>query len=180
MAPWIPGAWEVKRALPPLSWNSSRGLPDYTLSITPDELVEVMKRMRGTVRWPSNLKINPNARDSSQYCAYYNDHGRKTEDYLSLRLEVFELLRKGHLTEFLSDKARKIWGQRGNEHRGEVCQSRQSRVINRTVNYITGGSEVSGVSRAAAKHLNLERGMIPYISPVRIRYTYLILTTMHW
>lgn len=67
--------------------------------------------MGGTVRWPPMVKEDPNIKDRSQYCTYHNDHDHKIKDFISFGLEVLELLRKGYLNEFLSDKSKRTWGQ---------------------------------------------------------------------
>ncbi|KAF2531150.1 hypothetical protein F2Q70_00029709 [Brassica cretica] len=72
------------------------------------------------------------------------------EDCVALKIEVNELLKKGHLREFLSEKAKSHLSK---ETTGKptkaapVSPPRQDRVIH----VILGGSEISGISHAAAK-----------------------------
>ena len=75
---------------------------------------------------------------------------KKTEDCIALRIEVNELLQKGHLQEFLSEKAKahlskEIAGKP--KAAAPTSPPRQDRVIH----VISGGSEVSGVSHTATK-----------------------------
>ncbi|XP_056850767.1 uncharacterized protein LOC130500084 [Raphanus sativus] len=73
-----------------------------------------------------------------------------TEDSITLKIEVIELLKKGHLREFLSDKANKLLNKKGPGLPTEAAPTlppHQDRVIH----VISGGSEVSGISSAAAK-----------------------------
>ncbi|KAF2600167.1 hypothetical protein F2Q68_00010439 [Brassica cretica] len=40
------------------------------------------------------------------WCDFHQDHGHKTEDCVALKIAVNKLLKKGHLREFLSEKAK--------------------------------------------------------------------------
>ncbi|KAF3563895.1 hypothetical protein DY000_02016533 [Brassica cretica] len=78
------------------------------------------------------------------------DHCHKTEDYIALKIEVNELLRKGHLREFLSEKAMSHLSKETSSKPTEaapVSPPRQDRVIH----VIFGGSKISGIRHAAAK-----------------------------
>ncbi|KAF2546687.1 hypothetical protein F2Q70_00022096 [Brassica cretica] len=84
------------------------------------------------------------------WCNFHRDHGHKTEDCVALRIEVNELLQKGHLREFLSEKAKNHLNKEvPAKSAGAIPASppRQDRVIH----VISGGSEISGVSDEAAK-----------------------------
>uniref|UniRef100_A0A0D3DLH1 Uncharacterized protein n=1 Tax=Brassica oleracea var. oleracea TaxID=109376 RepID=A0A0D3DLH1_BRAOL len=78
------------------------------------------------------------------------DESHKTEDCVALKIEVNELLRKGHVREFLSDKAKSHLRKETTGKPTEVAPvspPRQDRVIH----VISGGSEISSISHAAAK-----------------------------
>ena len=67
-------------------------------------------------------------------------------------MEVAELLKRGHLQEFLTDKGKQTFTQHDEKQQTNIYNSplelpRQDRVLN----YITGGSEVSGVSYSTTK-----------------------------
>ncbi|KAL5752018.1 hypothetical protein ACOSQ2_022525 [Xanthoceras sorbifolium] len=81
-------------------------VPEYNLNIKPQEIVVVFKGMGGAVRWPAKLKSPPDQRDSSKWCEFHGDHGHKTEDCIGLRFEVIELLKRGHVKEYLTDKGK--------------------------------------------------------------------------
>ncbi|KAF2549955.1 hypothetical protein F2Q68_00033887 [Brassica cretica] len=83
-------------------------------------------------------------------CDFHRDHGHKTEDFVALKIEVNELLRKGYLREFLSEKAKSHLSKKTTGKPTEaapVSPPRQDRVIH----VISGGSEISGISHADAK-----------------------------
>ncbi|KAF3500805.1 hypothetical protein F2Q69_00042518 [Brassica cretica] len=106
--------------------------PDVShLSVSRPELINVLRQM-------------------GQQCDFHRDHGHKKEDCVALKIEVNELLRKGHLMEFLSEKAKSHLRKETMGKPTEaapVSPPRQDRVIH----VISGGSEVSGISHAAAK-----------------------------
>ncbi|KAF2615456.1 hypothetical protein F2Q70_00011711 [Brassica cretica] len=84
------------------------------------------------------------------WCDCHRDHGHKTEDCIALKIELNELVRKGHLREFLSEKAKSHPSKETTGKPTEaapVSPPRQDRVIH----VISGVSEISGLSHAAAK-----------------------------
>ncbi|XP_048611576.1 uncharacterized protein LOC125585903 [Brassica napus] len=114
------------------------------------ELVNALRQMGQHVKWPPKMKAPDSFRNPELWCDFHRDHGQKTEDCIALRIEVNELLQKGHLQEFLSEKAKahlskEIAGKP--KAAAPTSPPRQDRVIH----VISGGSEVSGVSHAAAK-----------------------------
>ncbi|XP_013624431.1 PREDICTED: uncharacterized protein LOC106330525 [Brassica oleracea var. oleracea] len=96
------------------------------------------------------MKAHDSLRNPAVWCDFHRDHGHKTEDCIALRIEVNELLQKGHLREFLSEKAKAhLSKETSGKPKGDAPSSppRQDRVIH----VISGGSEISGISHAAAK-----------------------------
>ncbi|XP_010474540.1 PREDICTED: uncharacterized protein LOC104754077 [Camelina sativa] len=109
--------------------------PDISnLSISHTHLVGVLKEMGGTVRWPPKMKALDNRRDTSKWCEFHDYHGHKTEDCISLKMEVNELLKKGHLREYLSDRTHnRIDGERNKQiaiENATVSPPKHDRVIN--------------------------------------------------
>ncbi|GMN62972.1 hypothetical protein TIFTF001_032049 [Ficus carica] len=76
------------------------------------QLVAHLKR-QDFVTWPKKLPENL-ARDMMKYCEFHRDHGHHTINCRALRAEVAELLKKGYLREFLTEKGRETYGL-GNE-----------------------------------------------------------------
>ncbi|XP_010424166.1 PREDICTED: uncharacterized protein LOC104709214 [Camelina sativa] len=126
--------------------------PDISnLSISHTHLVGVLKEMGGTVRWPPKMKALENRRDTSKWCEFHNDHGHKTKDCISLKMEVNELLKKGHLREYLLDKTHNHMDGESNKQiaiaNAPILPPKHDRVIN----VISGGSKISGITHSAAK-----------------------------
>ncbi|XP_075091848.1 uncharacterized protein LOC142171998 [Nicotiana tabacum] len=52
------------------------------------------------------MRSDPNTRKSDVLCEFHQERGHKTEECITLRQEVVNMLRQGHLKELLSDKGR--------------------------------------------------------------------------
>ncbi|XP_013679015.2 uncharacterized protein LOC106383461 [Brassica napus] len=124
--------------------------PDIShLSISTPELVNTLRQMGQQVKWPPKMKAPDSFQNPRLWCDFHRDHGHKTEDCVALKIKVNELLQKGHLREFLSEKAKAHLSKEvsGKSKRDAPSSPpRQDRVIH----VISGGSE-SGLSHAAAK-----------------------------
>ena len=121
--------------------------PDIShLSVSTPEVVNALSQMGQQVKWPPKMKAPDSFRNPGLWCDFHRDHGHKTEDCIALRIEVNELLQKGHLRQFLSEKAKAhLSKETAGKSKGAAPASppRQDRVIH----VISGGSEVSRVSR---------------------------------
>ncbi|GMN33608.1 hypothetical protein TIFTF001_046726 [Ficus carica] len=121
--------------------------PKYVLGISPSELIAHLKR-QDFVTWPKKLPENP-ARDTSKYCEFHKDHGHNTVDCRALRAEVAELLKKGHLREFLTEKGRETYGLGGEHKERRVVQQIEETPspppVQKTIGVILGGSIYSRI-----------------------------------
>ncbi|KAF2591518.1 hypothetical protein F2Q70_00039258 [Brassica cretica] len=127
--------------------------PDIShLSISKPELVNVLRQMDQQVKWPQKMKAPDSFRNPGLWCDFHRDHGHKTEDCVALRIEVTELLKKGYLREFLSEKAK---GHLNKETPGKPVKvdpaspPRHDRVIH----VISGGSKISGLHSQGAREV---------------------------
>ncbi|KAF3577114.1 hypothetical protein DY000_02031490 [Brassica cretica] len=129
--------------------------PDIShLLISTLEQVNVLRQMGQQVKWPQKMKAPDSFRNLGLWCDFHRHHGHKTEDCVALRIEVNELLQKGHLWEFLSEKAKNHLNKEVSvKSAGAVPASppRQDRVIH----VISGGSEISGVNHLKGKNQGL-------------------------
>ncbi|XP_056851580.1 uncharacterized protein LOC130500665 [Raphanus sativus] len=116
--------------------------PDIShLAISKPELIGVLRQMGPQVRWPPKMKAAEANRNPKGWCEFHSDHGHTTENCMALKMEVAELLKKGYLREFLSDKAKNLLNKEGPGLPIEAAPAlppQQDRVIH----VITGGSEV--------------------------------------
>ncbi|XP_048619858.1 uncharacterized protein LOC106392526 [Brassica napus] len=117
------------------------------------ELVNVLRQMGQQVKWPQKMKAPDSFQNPGFWCDFHRDQGQKPEDCVALKIEVNELLRKGHLREFHPDKSKSHLSKEttGKPTEGApVSPPRQDRVIH----VISGGLEISGISHPAAKKSN--------------------------
>ncbi|XP_013645657.1 uncharacterized protein LOC106350297 [Brassica napus] len=113
------------------------------------------------VKWPQKMKAPDSFRNLGFWFYFYRDHSHKMEDRVTLKIEVNELLKKGHLKEFLFEKAKSHLSK---DTTGKPIESapvsppRQDRLIH----VISGGSGISGISQAAAKKStwNAKHGLV--------------------
>ncbi|XP_057791045.1 uncharacterized protein LOC131008168 [Salvia miltiorrhiza] len=142
-------------------------LPEYLLSISPVEAVTALMNLGDKVSWPEKMRAPPDQRDRSKWCDFHSDHGHRTDKCIALRLEVANLLKKGHLTNYLTDKGKQTLQQardRQEKHRDDSPPDPPHH--ERTVNVISGGSEVSGVTHSDAKrHTRQARSSKSGVSP---------------
>ncbi|KAF2562053.1 hypothetical protein F2Q70_00017565 [Brassica cretica] len=81
--------------------------PDiFHLSVSRPELINILRQMGKHVKWPQKMKAPDSFRNPSFWCDFHRDHGHKTEDCIALKIKVNGLLKKGHLKEFISEKAK--------------------------------------------------------------------------
>ncbi|GMN56293.1 hypothetical protein TIFTF001_025413 [Ficus carica] len=135
---------EYKRPLSP---------PKYALGISPSELIVHLKR-QDFVTWPKKLPENP-TRDTTKYYEFHKDHGHQIIDCRALRAEVAELLKKGHLREFLTEKGRETYGLGSETKERRVVQQIEDTPslppVRKTIGVIYGGSIYSGETVTAVK-----------------------------
>ena len=56
------------------------------------------------LRWPTQMKSDPTARDNTKYCEFHRDYGNRTDDRIQLKREIEHLIRRGYLRRFISPK----------------------------------------------------------------------------
>ncbi|GMN36983.1 hypothetical protein TIFTF001_042553 [Ficus carica] len=125
----------------------------YALGISPSELIAHLKR-QDFVTWPKKLSENP-ARDTTKYCEFHKDHGHQTIDCRALRAVVAELLKNGHLWEFLTEKGRETYGLGNESKERRIVQHIEDTPspppVRKTIGVICGGSIYSGETVTAVK-----------------------------
>nr|XP_016437238.1 PREDICTED: uncharacterized protein LOC107763277 [Nicotiana tabacum] len=93
------------------------------------------------------MRSDPSKRNSDFWCEFHNDHGHRTSDCRILQGEVEQLLKQGYLIDLFSEKGRQSYMK--NKQEPQKPPSPQ-----RTVNVITGGDEVNGVTYTTAKKMS--------------------------
>ncbi|XP_017256291.1 uncharacterized protein LOC108225848 [Daucus carota subsp. sativus] len=140
---------------PPPTYDS------YGFTITPTEMMREFTKMGDAVKWPvksNKPKANP---ESKLWCDYHGDYGHKASDCVALRRELQYLVRKGYLTKFMAGRTASV--TRGSPHKTPSKQLPPP-PYQTIINFIAGGSEVSGTTYSQAKRL--ARGKGPQVSAV--------------
>ncbi|XP_019261286.1 PREDICTED: uncharacterized protein LOC109239213 [Nicotiana attenuata] len=121
--------------------GSKAKIGGYSFNVSTSELVAVLRSMGDKVRWPKQMKSNPNRRNPDHWCEFHHDHSHKTADCRLLQGEVEHLLKQGYLTELFSDKGKQAYMKNRQE-------SQRPPSPKRTANIISGGEEINGVTAA--------------------------------
>ena len=80
--------------------------PEYNLNIDLAKLVGVLKGMGEIVKWPQKMKSPLSVQDTRKWCEFHQDYSEWTDECRALWLEVFELLKQGHLKDQLTKCSR--------------------------------------------------------------------------
>ncbi|XP_019244274.1 PREDICTED: uncharacterized protein LOC109224141 [Nicotiana attenuata] len=86
-------------------------LSEYKFNIDVSDMVFAISKIRD-VKWPKLIQSDPSKMNYNLVCEFHNTHGHRTKDCHQLREEVARLLNKGHLREFLSDRAKNEFRER--------------------------------------------------------------------
>ena len=125
-------------------WRKDPNLPptydSYGFTITPSAMMREFTRMGDVVKWPvksNKPKANP---ESKLWCDFHGDYGHKASDCVALRREIQYLVKKGHLTEFMSNK-------RSTHDTNEKASPKlpPPPPYQKIVNFIAGGSDLTHV-----------------------------------
>ncbi|XP_070032750.1 uncharacterized protein [Nicotiana tomentosiformis] len=147
--PVVPDEWEAEaftKGLNLRSSNASWKLKEILLEFQAITWVDVHNR------YESKITIKDDQRDPNLWCEYYGTNGHRTGDCRHLWKEVATLLKKGHLREFLSDRAKKNYGR----NRDNVEPSKAGEEPPRqTINMIFGRNEINGVTFLAMKKMKV-------------------------
>ncbi|XP_013719466.1 uncharacterized protein LOC106423225 [Brassica napus] len=120
------------------------------LSVSQPEIINALRQIGQQVKWPPKMRAPDSFRNPDLWCEFHRDHGHKTEDCVALKIEVNKLLQKGYLREFLSEKAKNLLSKETPRKSAETKPASPPRQ-DRLIHVISGGSEISGISHAAAK-----------------------------
>ena len=86
---------------------SEVGQKPYPLTVPHLQLIAHLK-WKKYVRWTLKMQDNLAFCDKSKFCEFHNDHGHYTTDCRQLKVEIAQLLRLGHLKEFLSEREKAV------------------------------------------------------------------------
>ncbi|KAF3537150.1 hypothetical protein F2Q69_00021954 [Brassica cretica] len=84
------------------------------------------RQMGQQVKWPKEMKALDSFQNPNRWCDFHNDHVHKMEDCVALRIEVKELLKKGHLQE---NKRRKPHSRKEKYQKRQEWAGRPKRLL---------------------------------------------------
>ncbi|XP_034685657.1 uncharacterized protein LOC117914418 [Vitis riparia] len=112
--------------------------------------------------WPVPIRSNPSERDRNKRCDYHKDHGHTTETCISLRYMIEELLKAGHLKQYVRA------APKGGESPHSRGPSASAAPIRAMINYIYGGPLDDKCNSKRKKQRLLRAATVQeHVSPVR-------------
>ncbi|XP_034699385.1 uncharacterized protein LOC117924780 [Vitis riparia] len=102
------------------------------LTMSCKKLLPIIRNLTG-FRWPVPIRSNPLERDCNKRCDYHKDHKHTTETCISLRYMIEELLKAGHLKQYVRTVPK---GGESPHNRGPRAPATPIRAM---INYIYGG-----------------------------------------
>ncbi|XP_019256253.1 PREDICTED: uncharacterized protein LOC109234639 [Nicotiana attenuata] len=137
VALWLNRQWHhpyVKSAIAPPS-RHEEGLPrsktgthrnkrcmPHLLSahnfVSPPEIVYALEKLGPKVKWQRKMRSDLSTRKSDALYEFHQERGHKAEDCITLRQEVVNMLRQGHLKELLSDRERTNFARGREQYQG--------------------------------------------------------------
>ncbi|XP_034711355.1 uncharacterized protein LOC117933891 [Vitis riparia] len=102
------------------------------LTISYEKLLPIIRNLPG-FKWLVPIRSNPSERDRNKRCDYHKDHGHTTKMCISLRCMVEDLLKAGHLKQYIRTAPK---GEQSSHSRGPHTPAAPIRAM---INYIYGG-----------------------------------------
>ena len=97
-----------------------------------EKLLPIISNLPG-FRWPGPIRSHPSERDRTKRCDYHKDHGHTTEKCKSLHYMVEDLLKAGHLKQYIRTAPKGGESSHGQGPHAPVAPVRA------VINYIHGG-----------------------------------------
>ena len=73
----------------------------YTPLNVPSEQVLMQIKDDPSLKWPEEIKGDPNKCNRNKYCRFYRDHGHDTDECFDLKQQIKNLIRQGKLRNVL-------------------------------------------------------------------------------
>ena len=105
-----------------------------------EKLLPIIHDLPG-FRWPWPIRSHPLERDNNKRCDYHKDHGHNTETCRSLHYMVEDLLKAGHLKQYVRTEPK---GEGSSHDRGPRAPTAPVRAV---INYIYKGHSIPGPFR---------------------------------
>ncbi|GFZ00651.1 hypothetical protein Acr_14g0002860 [Actinidia rufa] len=89
--------------------------PEFNLPPLNTPVAQVLSEIKHKefIKWPGKIKTDPQKRNRNKYCEFHRDHGHNTEDCFQLKEQIADLIKRGYLRKYITDRHRPI-PQKGN------------------------------------------------------------------
>nr|XP_016433057.1 PREDICTED: uncharacterized protein LOC107759598 [Nicotiana tabacum] len=123
-------------------------LSEYNFNVSVVDLVSSMRNIKGA--WfLKTMRSDPGQRDPNLWCEYHETNIHLTGGCGHLCEEVSTLLKNGHLSEYISDRAKNNYGRKRDNAEPSKAGENPLRLM---INVIFGGNEINGVTFSVAKN----------------------------
>ncbi|GFZ17391.1 hypothetical protein Acr_26g0006610 [Actinidia rufa] len=80
--------------------------PEFILPPLNAPVAQVLSEIKHEkfVKWPGKIKIDPQKRNRNKYCEFHRDHGHNTEDCFQLKEQIADLIKRGYLRKYVTDR----------------------------------------------------------------------------
>ncbi|GFS45151.1 hypothetical protein Acr_00g0094470 [Actinidia rufa] len=80
--------------------------PEFILPPLNPPVAQVLSEIKHEefVKWPGKIKTDLQKRNMNKYCEFHRDHGHNTEDYFQLKEQIADLIKRGYLWKYVTDR----------------------------------------------------------------------------
>ncbi|GFY98557.1 hypothetical protein Acr_12g0010980 [Actinidia rufa] len=80
--------------------------PEFILPPLNAPVAQVLSEIKHEefVKWPGKIKTDPQKRNRNKYCEFHRDHGHNTEDCFQLKEQIADLIKRGYLRKYVTDR----------------------------------------------------------------------------
>ncbi|GFY84700.1 hypothetical protein Acr_03g0014740 [Actinidia rufa] len=80
--------------------------PEFNLPSLNTPVAQVLSEIKHEkfIKWPGKIKTDPQKRNRNKYCEFHRDHGHNTEDCFQLREQIADLIKRGYLRKYITDR----------------------------------------------------------------------------
>ncbi|GFZ08777.1 hypothetical protein Acr_20g0005850 [Actinidia rufa] len=80
--------------------------PEFILPPLNAPVAQVLSEIKHEefVKWPRKIKTDPQKRNKNKYCEFHRDHGHNTEDCFQLKEQIADLIKRGYLRKYITDR----------------------------------------------------------------------------
>ncbi|GFZ10874.1 hypothetical protein Acr_22g0002720 [Actinidia rufa] len=80
--------------------------PEFNLPSLNTPVAQVLSEIKHKkfIKWPRKIKTDPQKRNRNKYYEFHRDHGHNTEDCFQLKEQIADLIKRGYLRKYITDR----------------------------------------------------------------------------